>query len=107
MTVALSEWAVKPSAASTKAGKTEFKVTNSGATPHELMIAKTDVAHDKMEKAAGIVDEAKYKPLARTKQLNGGQSEELSVELTAGKYVLVCNVSGHYDLGMHTAFTVN
>jgi uncharacterized cupredoxin-like copper-binding protein len=107
VTVALSEWTVKPSSAVAKAGKVEFKVTNSGTTPHELMIVKTDVAPDKLEQAAGIVDEAKYKPLGRTKQLNGGQNEELSVDLTAGKYVLLCNVSGHYTLGMHTGFTVN
>lgn len=105
--VALSEWAVKPASAAVKAGKVEFEVTNTGATPHELMIAKTEVAHDKLEKAAGIADETKYKPLARTKQLNGGQKEEISADLTPGKYVLLCNVSGHYDLGMHTAFTVN
>ncbi len=107
LTVALSEWSIKPSAPAAKGGKVELKVTNNGATPHELAIVKTDVAHDKLEKAAGIVDEAKYKPLARTKQLNGAQSEELSVDLTPGKYALICNVSGHYDLGMHTAFTVN
>lgn len=98
---------MKPSAAAAKAGKVELKVTNSGSTPHELVVVKADVAPDKLDKAAGIVDEAKYKPLARTKQLNGAQSEEVSVDLTPGKYVLLCNVAGHYDLGMHTAFTVN
>ncbi|MFN8639095.1 MAG: sulfocyanin-like copper-binding protein [Dehalococcoidia bacterium] len=105
--VTLSEWAVKPASASTKAGKVSFKVTNSGTTPHEFKIVKTDTAQDKLEKANGIVDETKYKPLAMTKQLNGSQNEEVSAELTAGKYVLICNVTGHYDLGMHSGFTVN
>lgn len=107
LSAALSEWAVKPSSASTKAGKVALKVTNSGTTPHELVVIKTDVAHDKLEQAAGIVDETKYKPLVRSKQLNGAESQELAAELTAGKYVLLCNVAGHYGLGMHTAFTVN
>ncbi len=105
--ITLSEWAIKPAAASAKAGKVTFKVTNSGTTPHEFKIVKTDTAQDKLEKVNGLVDETKYKPLVTTKQLNGGQSEEGSAELTAGKYVLICNVTGHYDLGMHTAFTVN
>jgi uncharacterized cupredoxin-like copper-binding protein len=105
--VALSEWGVKPSVAATKAGKVEFKVTNSGATPHEMSIVKTDVAFDKLEQAAGIADEAKYKPIIRTKQLNGTESQEIEADLTAGKYVLLCNISGHYGLGMRSAFTVN
>ncbi len=108
MAVALSEWAIKPASASVKAGKVVFKTTNNGTTPHELVVVKTDVAQDKLEKnSSGIVDETKYKPLGRTKQLDGAKSEDLSVDLTAGKYVLLCNVAGHYDLGMHTAFTVN
>ena len=106
--VALSEWGVKPASASVKAGKVDFKTTNSGSTPHELVVIKTDVAHDKLEKnSSGVVDETKYKPLGRTKQLDGGKTEELELDVTAGKYVLLCNVAGHYDLGMHTAFTVN
>jgi uncharacterized cupredoxin-like copper-binding protein len=107
LSVALSEWSVKPASASVAAGKVTMKVTNSGATPHELMIVKTDTAHDKLEEGAGVADETKYPPLARTKQLNNGQSEDLTADLTPGKYVLLCNVSGHYDLGMHTAFSVN
>ena len=107
ISVALSEWAVKPSVAAAKAGKVELKVTNSGATPHELVVFKTDVAPDKLDQAAGIADEAKYKPLVRSKQLNGTESQALEVELTPGKYVLVCNVSGHYGLGMRAPFTVN
>ncbi len=106
--VTLSEWAVKPASASVKAGKVDFKATNSGSTPHELVVVKTDVAHDKLEKnSSGIVDETKYKPLGRTKQLDGSKSEELELDVTAGKYVLLCNIAGHYDLGMHVAFTVN
>lgn len=107
VSVALSEWAVKPSAAAAKAGKVAFKVANNGATPHELVIVKTDLAADKLEQAGGIADEAKYKPLARSKQLNGTESQELAADLTPGKYVLLCNISGHYGLGMRTAFSVN
>lgn len=107
VSVTLAEWSVKPATATVKGGKVSMKVTNGGATPHELVVVKTDVAQDKLEKANGIADEAKYKPLVRTKQLNGSESTELEVDLSPGKYVLLCNVSGHYDLGMHTAFTVN
>jgi len=108
VTVALSEWAMKPASPSVKAGNVVFKVTNNGTTPHELVVVKADVAQDKLEKnSSGLVDETKYKPLGRTKQLDGAKSEDLAVDVTPGKYVLLCNIAGHYDLGMHTAFTVN
>ena len=35
-----------------------------------------------------------------------GKSASVTVELTPGKYVFICNVAGHYGLGMHTGFTV-
>jgi uncharacterized cupredoxin-like copper-binding protein len=31
----------------------------------------------------------------------------VSADLAAGKYVIICNVAGHYQLGMRAAFTVN
>jgi uncharacterized cupredoxin-like copper-binding protein len=35
-----------------------------------------------------------------------GKSAAVTLDLTPGKYVFICNVAGHYQLGMHTAFTV-
>jgi uncharacterized cupredoxin-like copper-binding protein len=44
-----------------------------------------------------------------------GESRDLQIDLTAGKYVLICNmvhtedngeIEVHYQLGMRTAFTV-
>lgn len=105
--VELTEWAVKANGAG-KAGKVEFTAKNAGSTPHELVVLKTDVDAGALQKnASGVVDETKYAPAGKTKQLNDGQSEKLEATLTAGKYVLICNVAGHYDLGMRTAFTVN
>lgn len=30
----------------------------------------------------------------------------LETNLDAGSYVIICNLPGHYDQGMHAAFTV-
>ena len=35
-----------------------------------------------------------------------GKSKPLQVSLEPGKYVLICNLPGHYKSGMHSAFTV-
>ena len=103
----LSEWAVKASGAG-KAGPVKFNVKNAGSIPHEFVVLKTDADQASLSKDAnGVVDVAKYSPAGSTKQIEVGATETLNATLTAGKYVLLCNIAGHYDLGMHTALTVN
>ena len=104
--VELSEWAVKASGQG-KAGTVEFTAKNTGSTPHELVVLKTDVDATALQKnASGLVDDTKYTVVGRTAQVAAGSSEKVAVTLAAGKYVLICNVAGHYDLGMRTAFAV-
>ena len=94
--------------ATVKAGEVTFASKNAGAAPHELAIVKSDAADaKKLPVKDGLMDEAVNKPLARTAQLAAGASADLKVTLTAGKYILVCNVPGHYSLGMAVPITVN
>ena len=39
--------------------------------------------------------------------IQGGSSESLTVNLDAGSYVLICNLPGHYQQGMHTSFSAS
>ena len=36
----------------------------------------------------------------------GGQTRDATFDLAAGSYLLICNLPGHYQLGMTAAFTV-
>jgi uncharacterized cupredoxin-like copper-binding protein len=88
-------------------GTVTFKVVNAGTVVHSLILLKTDVSHDKIApdaKDASRVDQTGL--LRETGQIAVGQSKEVSVKLAAGTYVLVCNEPAHYQLGMHTGFTV-
>ena len=38
--------------------------------------------------------------------LGSGKSASTTLDLSPGKYVLICNVSGHYEDGMYVAFEV-
>ena len=105
-TVVLTEWAVEPSPASIGSGAVVLTAANEGTVPHQLTIVKTDLAADALPTAAGVVDEAELDVLGTTAEFLGGESEDLSVELESGAYVLYCSVAGHYDLGMHVGFTV-
>ncbi|MCC6236758.1 MAG: hypothetical protein IT299_04195 [Dehalococcoidia bacterium] len=99
---------MKPSVSSVAAGAVQFVTRNAGTTPHDLVLLRTDVAADRLEKTtAGQVDEAKYTVVGRLPQLNAGQSQTLLATMPADEYVLICNVVGHYDLGMRAGFDVN
>ena len=100
-------WAVVPSTSSASAGDVTFNVTNEGTTPHNLMVIATDLPADQLPTEAGQVVTDDMEVLVETDDFAAGEGGEETAELEAGDYVLICNVAGHYDLGMHTAFTVN
>ncbi len=101
-----------------KAGKVTFKVTNNGEEYHEFVVIKSDLApgdlpidkkEDKVaEDDVDIIAEAAYAkppivpedkdPGAEDHHIRGGGwGAELTVDLKAGKYVLICNLAGHYS----------
>ncbi|GEM_PF-275305 len=113
----LSEWriAVDKTAAGNTAGtqKITFKATNAGVRPHELVILKTDLAADALQVADGKVKEgAVGKVIGEIEEFSPGTEAEVTLDLPEGRYVLFCNVlengerEGHYQKGMHVAFTV-
>jgi uncharacterized cupredoxin-like copper-binding protein len=53
------------------------------------------------EDAKGIVN------VGEVEGLGSGNTKSTSINLTPGRYLLVCNLPGHYSAGMVTAFTVS
>jgi len=73
---------------------------------HSFEVLKTDLPQDQLP-----VDNASAKAkedgkVGEIKSIAAGKSASVTVDLTPGKYVFICNVAGHYQLGMHTGFTV-
>lgn len=108
--VTLNEWSVLAAPSEVNAGPVVFAVKNAGKMAHELVIIKTDLAPGALPvKPDGTVDLAAAGTVIdqlRTSQLPPGAQANLDVKLTSGKYVLICNLTGHYALGMHTGLTV-
>jgi len=114
--VTVQEWAVVPDAESAPAGEITFAVTNDGPDDvHEFVIIRTDLdpgdlpvdEHGAVTEAGEgmeVVDEIEDIPV--------GETMEVTAELSAGNYVLICNVysedeqEAHYAEGMYIAFTV-
>lgn len=89
-----------------KAGDVTFKAVNQGALVHELVVIKTDLAPDKLPQKDGKADENAGTVVGEIAEFPGGKTETKTFKLEAGKYLLLCNVAGHYAAGMTTAFTV-
>ena len=101
-----------------QAGRTTFVIDNVGTIHHEMAIYKTDLPADKLpltaegtvdEEKAGLVAEAVYtRPLRGDEdhRIRDGRGVDYTVSLPPGKYVLLCNLPGHYKAGQFVAFTV-
>lgn len=105
--VALREWSVEPSAAETSPGEITFEVSNDGALPHNFVVFATDLAPDQLPvENAQVVESDAVEEVGRIDEFPGESSENLTLQLDAGAYVLVCNLPGHYEQGMRAAFSV-
>jgi uncharacterized cupredoxin-like copper-binding protein len=112
--VTLQEFSVLPDPTTAAAGDVTFTVTNDGPEDvHEFVVIATDLAPDALPTAEdGTVDEEGegMELVGEIEDIPVGESQDLTVSLDAGNYVLICNIleadEVHYALGMRTAFTV-
>jgi uncharacterized cupredoxin-like copper-binding protein len=94
------------------AGAVRVTVKNDGKNEHEFVAFKTDLPLDKLplnadgtevdEKGAGIEH---MDPEAE--DIRPGSSKTITLDLSAGRYVFICNVVGHYSSGMRTELIVS
>jgi uncharacterized cupredoxin-like copper-binding protein len=109
--VTLSEWAITTADGGAlpelRPGRVALRVHNAGKAPHEIIILKTKLDATALpmrggridEKAAGKVYGAVHVPVS-------GDTQNAAFQLRPGTYVFLCNISGHFVAGMHTAVTV-
>ncbi len=105
-TVMLDEWSVTPNKKKVKRGKVTFTVTNDGNFKHNFVIVRTNKPPGKLpRKKSGLQAKEKVR-VGKLKPFNAGKTRKLTVKLAKGNYVLLCNLPGHYEAGMFTAFKV-
>lgn len=90
-------------ASTAKAGKVTFEVSNEGTIKHEAVLLQEDTAFDKLPVTNHEVSEANN---VGEVEVEKGQTKSFTVDLKAAKYVMVCNISKHYEMGMRAPFTV-
>jgi uncharacterized cupredoxin-like copper-binding protein len=101
------DFSITLSSSTGTAGPVTFNISNEGPSTHEFVVIKTDDAPDALPVKNGTVDEDGLTIVDENEDIAPGTTAELPVDLEAGSYVIICNVSGHYEAGMHTGFTVS
>jgi plastocyanin len=86
-TVVMTDYAYHPRDVRVRRGQT-LTVVNEGGIAHNLTIERGPNPRDETERLAG------------TDSFLKGDSTHLRVDLTPGRYVMVCTVPGHRELGM-------
>ena len=114
--VTLQEWAVVPEATTLAAGSVHFTISNVGPNDeHEFVVIRTDTPAGSLPTAdTGAVEEdaVGLEVVDEVEELAVGADGELTVDLTPGHYVVLCNIyneaeaESHYKLGMRTDITL-
>ena len=97
--------------ASSASGSVEFSIKNAGELTHEFVVLKTDLAGDALPLDAdqGAVDQSGdgVDVVGEKSSISPGANATLAFDdLANGNYVIICNVPGHYWLGMRASFVV-
>jgi uncharacterized cupredoxin-like copper-binding protein len=103
------DFAIALDPSTTDSGQVSFEITNDGPSTHEFVVFKTDLAPDALPlNDDGDVDEEGkgVTHLDEVEDIAAGSTESLDVSLDPGSYVVICNLPGHYKLGMHAPLTV-
>ncbi len=89
-----------------KAGNVTFTFKNTGTRQHEMIVLKTDEAIDQLKIDAATNKVSEDASVGEISETDKGKTVTKTLDLAAGKYVLVCNIEKHYAQGMRSAFTV-
>jgi uncharacterized cupredoxin-like copper-binding protein len=100
--VTLDEFHLKLDSTSVAAGTVTFQVNNLGKEKHEFVILRTDLAPEALPIAGDQIEEeaSGVEHIDEIGGLNAGGTQDLTVNLKAGTYIVVCNFPGHVHGGM-------
>lgn len=102
--VALDEWKLVPAQLSVRPGRLSLIVRNDGEMDHELVVVRSDLHHHRLAVSGGRAVERGR--VAELPLIPSGATRRLTLTVRPGKYVLLCNLLGHYQAGQYAALRV-
>ena len=90
------------------AGELVLHVANAGPDMHELLLARANGRKLPLRRDNLTVDEIRLEPrtIGALEDVQPDTSRAWKLQLPPGRYVLFCNMSGHYLGGMHRELIV-
>jgi uncharacterized cupredoxin-like copper-binding protein len=113
--VSLKEWSITLALEEAVEGKVKFEVTNDGTIPHEFVVVKSDLPPEGLPVENGKVVEDEVNIVDEIEPFGAKTTESIELDLSPGKYLLICNVVetppglpvvSHYQNGMVAFFLV-
>ncbi len=109
--IKMGEFYFEPQNATAEAGQTTIEAPNKGSVEHELVLFKTSKNPANLPtEGNGDVDEEKLgkeaEEIGEIADVEAGETKSEEFDLTPGKYVMFCNLPGHYAQGMYGRVTV-
>lgn len=110
--IKMGDYFFDPENAVAQAGATTIDAPNEGKVEHELVVFESDLDPAKLPTdSAGEVDEEKLEQegaeeAGEIEDVEPGASKSGEFDLQPGKYVMFCNLPGHYERGMYGTITV-
>lgn len=98
------EFSLSATPATAKAGKVTFNVTNKGTILHEMVVVPGASAAALKQPDGSASEEGSP---GEVPDVEPGKGGNVTITLPAGKYVLLCNLPGHFAGGMYTTLTVS
>ena len=118
ITVILKDFSIHPNSNHANAGRLTLKAVNEGLSTHELVILKTNLKPAALPRKEAqsqpgrgpeyLVneDDARIETIDEIEEFPAGTSQEKTIVLEPGDYVLFCNIPGHYDKGMYASLQI-
>lgn len=103
LSLELTDRSITADHASVPAGHIVFSIHNAGTGVHELAVVRADAAADQLPYDGASSRATVTDVVAEREAIVPGATKRLSVDLDPGRYVLICNVPGHYAAGMRVA----
>jgi len=101
----VKEWGIEISAAKHVAGSVAFNLANEGSIPHEFLVVRSDrPAADLLELVSpetNRLDEALLDVIGEQPEWEPGAPGAVTLDLSPGTYVVMCNIAGHFKNGMY------
>jgi uncharacterized cupredoxin-like copper-binding protein len=111
MTLTLSDYSIMNEVPSVPAGDVTFDVVNTGDEVHELVVFKSDKDAKALPMSAtdkdAVDEDAVGEFIGSFEEVQPATGANGTLVLAPGHYILLCNLSKHYGLGMVSTLDVN